>query len=91
MAGWIKRSLGREVGLGPRDIVLDGDPAPPSPKREQRPLIFGLFYCGQMAGWIKIPLGTKIGFYPGNIVLDADPSAPPTIFMEIASMGLLPK
>ena len=25
---WIKISLGTEVGLGLRDIVLDGDPAP---------------------------------------------------------------
>ena len=29
MAGWIKMLLGMEVGLGPRDIMLDGDPAPP--------------------------------------------------------------
>ena len=28
-AGWIQMSLGMEVGLGPDDIVLDGDPAPP--------------------------------------------------------------
>jgi len=27
-AGWITMSLGREIGLGPGDIVLDGDPAP---------------------------------------------------------------
>ena len=27
-AGWIKMPLGREVGLGPGDIVLDGDPSP---------------------------------------------------------------
>jgi len=26
--GWIKMPLGRELGLGPGDIVLDGDPAP---------------------------------------------------------------
>ena len=26
---WIKMPLGMEVGLGPGDIVLDGDPAPP--------------------------------------------------------------
>jgi len=25
--------LGTEVGLGPGDFVLDGDPAPPSPKK----------------------------------------------------------
>ena len=29
MAGWIKMQLGTKVGLGPGDIVLDGDPAPP--------------------------------------------------------------
>jgi len=30
-AGWIKMPLGREVDLGPGDIVLDGDPAFPVP------------------------------------------------------------
>jgi len=33
--GWVKMPLGMEVGLGPGDFVLDGDPAPP--KRSQRP------------------------------------------------------
>jgi len=28
-AGWIKMPLGMKVGLGPGDVVLDGDPAPP--------------------------------------------------------------
>ena len=28
MAAWIKMSLGVELGLGPGDFVLDGDPAP---------------------------------------------------------------
>jgi len=27
-AGWIKMPLGTDVGIGPGDIVLDGDPAP---------------------------------------------------------------
>jgi len=40
MAGWIKMSLGREVGLGPSDTVLDGDPATP-PKKGAQPQIFG--------------------------------------------------
>jgi len=31
-AGWIKMPLGTEVGLGPGDIVLDGDSAHPPPK-----------------------------------------------------------
>ena len=29
MAGWIKMTLGTEVGLGPGDIVLNRDPATP--------------------------------------------------------------
>ena len=32
-AGWIKMPLVTEVGLGPGDIVLDGDPAPPPPPK----------------------------------------------------------
>ena len=37
MAGWIKMVLGMEVGLGPDDIALDGDPALPSPKWGRSP------------------------------------------------------
>jgi len=33
---WIKMKLGMEVDLGPGQIVLDGDPAPP-PKGVQPP------------------------------------------------------
>jgi len=32
-AGWIKMKLGRQVGLGPGHIVLDGDLSPSPPKR----------------------------------------------------------
>jgi len=41
-AGCIKMPLGMEVGLGLRDIVLDGDPALPPPKGAQSP-IFGQY------------------------------------------------
>ena len=42
MAGWIKMPLGRDVGLGPDDIVLDGDPAPSPQKGAEPPSpIFG--------------------------------------------------
>jgi len=34
MAGWIKMPLDREVGLGPGDIVLDGDLAPSPPEKK---------------------------------------------------------
>ena len=40
MAGWIKVPLGMEVGLGPGDFVLDGDPAPLLQKGVEPP-IFG--------------------------------------------------
>ena len=38
--GRIKMKLGRQVGLDPDHIVLDGDPAPP-PSKGHSPLIFG--------------------------------------------------
>ena len=39
--GWIKMSLGTEVGLGTGDIVSDGDPAPPSKSGTAEPPLFG--------------------------------------------------
>ena len=70
--------LGREVGLDQSDIVLDGDPAPASPKKmgTQLPLpetgaepqFSAHIYCGQTAPWIKMPLGMEVGLGPGRIV-----------------------
>jgi len=41
--GWIRMPLGVEVGLGPGDIVLDGDPAPSPGKGHSSPSqLFGL-------------------------------------------------
>jgi len=70
-------ALGKEVGLGPGHIVLDGDPAP-SPKKglSAPPPMFGHFCCGQTAGCIKMPLGMEEGLSPGDFVLDGD-TAPP--------------
>jgi len=39
--GWIKMLLGTEEGLGPGNIVLDGDPALTPPKEAQQPPTFG--------------------------------------------------
>jgi len=74
-AAWIKAPLGTEVGLGLRDVVLDGDPAPPSPKVAQ-PQILAHVYCGQTAGWMKTPLGsrTEVSLIPGHIVLVGVPA-----------------
>jgi len=44
MAAWIKMPLSMEVGLGPDDIVLDGDPGPrPQKWGSASPSIFGPF------------------------------------------------
>ena len=64
-----KRLHGMEVGLVLGHIVLDGDAAPPVPKRAQSPQFSAHVCCGQTAGWIKMPLGTKVGLRPGRIVL----------------------
>ena len=72
-AGWIKTALGMEVGLGPRHVVLDGDPAP-IPKGAELPPIFGPFYCGKTAGCIKVLLGMEVGLRPCDFVLDEDPA-----------------
>ena len=39
-AGWIKIPLGTEVGLGPGNVVLDGDPAPPKRGTAPAPVFF---------------------------------------------------
>jgi len=44
-AGWIKMTLGKEVGLGPGHIVLDGNPA--APKKCTTPHFSTHVYCGQ--------------------------------------------
>ena len=47
-AGWIKMPLGTEVDLGPGHIVLDDDPAPPSPESgTAAPLFLAHVYCDQ--------------------------------------------
>jgi len=65
--------LGREVGLGPSDIVLHGDSAP-LPERGQSPqkIFLAHVYCGQTSGWIKIALGMEVGLGPSHIVLHGD-------------------
>jgi len=68
--------LDMEVGLGPCDFVLDGDPAPLPKKGGRAPStkFFAHVYCGQTAGWIKMVLGMEVGLSPGDFVLDGDPA-----------------
>ena len=72
-AGWTKMPLGMEVGLGPGDFVLDGDPAPPPQKGAEPPKFSAHVYCGQTAGLMKLVPGTEVGLSPGDFVLDGDP------------------
>ena len=70
-------SLGTEVGLGPDDIALDGDPAPPSPKRGQSPLpnFRPMSIVAKRSDGRRLwPLGTEVDFGPGHFVLDGFPA-----------------
>jgi len=73
---WIKMKLGMYmyVGLGLRQIVLNGDPAPLPQRGTTPPQLSAHACCGQTAGWIKTPLGREVGLGPGHIVLDGDPA-----------------
>jgi len=65
-------ALGAGVGLGPGDILLDGDPAAYRQNGAQPP-IFRPCRLWRMARGVKMPLGTEVGLGPGDIVLDGDP------------------
>jgi len=65
--------LGTEVGLGPDDIALDGDPAPPIKTAQPPPPVSAHLYCGRAAVCIRIPLGAEVGLSIGDVVLDGYP------------------
>jgi len=62
--------LSTEVGIGPGNIVLDGDPAPL--RGHNCPKFSAHVCCCQTAGWIKKPLVMEVGLGFGHIVLDGD-------------------
>jgi len=68
--------LSTEVGLGLRDIVLDGEPGPP-PLKGHSPQLSASVRCGQTAGWTKMPLGMEVDLGPGDFVFDGDPCSYP--------------
>ena len=85
MAAWIKMPLGRKVGLGPVDFMLDGNPAP-LPKERAEPPIFSLCLLWPN-GWMdQDGIGMEVGLSPGNFVLDGDP-APPSQFLAHVYCG----
>jgi len=61
--------LDREVGLGPGDIVLDGDTAP-------SPHNFWPIYYGQTTGCTRIRRGTEVDLSARDIMSDGDPVPP---------------
>jgi len=73
--GWIKMKLGMEVGLGPVQIVLDGDPAPPT-QRGTAPHFSAHVCCGKTAGWITMQLGTEVGLDPRRRFVGWGPNSP---------------
>jgi len=56
--GWIKVKFAMQVGIGTRNIVLGGDPAPP-PVKGHSPQFSANVRCGETAGWTKMPLGVE--------------------------------
>jgi len=89
--GQIKMKLGKEVGLGPGHIVLDGTQLPSPKGGHSSPPFSAHAYCGYTAGWIKMPLGTEVSLGPGDVVLDAPPptergtAAPSPLFGPLCS------
>ena len=75
--------LGTEVGLGPGDVVLDGDQAPP--KKGTAPQFSAHVCCGQTAGYIRVPVGTEVvGLGLGDIVIWG-PTPPQFLSMSIVA------
>jgi len=70
--------LGVEVGFGPGDFVLAGDPALPKKGLTVEPPTFGpRLLAKRLHAWIKMPVGTEIGIGLRDIVLDGNPATPP--------------
>jgi len=76
--------LGTEVGHGPGDIVLDGEPALPSKMVHSSPPHFSAHVLVPN-GLIKMPLGTEVGLGPGHIVLHGDPATPQKRAQQLSS------
>ena len=70
--------LGMELGLGPGDFVLDGNPSPPpAPKGGEAPKFSAHVYCGQTAACIKMVLDIVVGLSFGDFAFDRDPAPSP--------------
>jgi len=68
--------LGTEIGLGLRDIVLDGDLDLPSLKGHRPANFRPMSVVAKRQDRLMIPLGTEVGLGPGDFVFDTDPATP---------------
>ena len=61
--GWIRITVGTEVGLGPDVIVLDGNPAPSPPRKgtQQHPTFWPM---SVVAKWSPISASTELLLHP---------------------------
>ena len=88
-ASWIKMPLGTEVGLGPGDIVLGGDPAPP--KRGHRIPHFSAHVDGwvdQDTSWYggrRLPRQRCITWEPSSCSGKGHSSSSPALFGQLWS------
>ena len=78
IAGRIKMPLCMEVGLGPGNFVLDGDPAPLPKKGAKPPPQFGTSLLWPKGWMVKMPLGMEVGLGPDHFELDGDLAPPQT-------------
>jgi len=84
--------LGTELGLGPRIIVLDRDPAP-HPLKGHSPQFSANVRCGQTVGRTKMPFDMEVGPGSDDFVFDGDPAIPrkrhthPTQFLAHVNCG----
>ena len=84
--GSIKMPSGTEVGLDTGDIVLDGDPAPPTERGTVVPLLSRFTSLRPYkprpmskrldTSGFRMPLGTEVCLGPGDFVFDGDPATP---------------
>ena len=69
--------LGVEVGLGPCDFVLDGDPAPQKRRAKPPSCFWPMSIVAKLNGSIKMPLGAEVNVGSGDVVLDGVAAPPP--------------
>jgi len=76
-AAWIKMQLGTIIGLGPGNIVLDADPAPPPKWHSSPPQISAHVVAKRLDGWIHATCHEG-GPRPGPHCVTWGPSSPLT-------------